>query len=78
MAKNDAKHPGSNGETRSLPKLALTYEEAAWSLGVSEETLRRGVSEGRLPHVKVGARTLFPVDRLREWLKEHEALRNAG
>lgn len=50
----------------------LTYLEAARLLNLSETTLRRYVSLGRLPHLKLFKSVRFFPSRLREWLKENE------
>ena len=59
-----------------IPKLALSYEEAAEATGLSDDTLQRLVSEGRLKVVKVGRRTLIRPSTLEKFLEEQEALRN--
>lgn len=46
-----------------LPKVALSYEEAAWSLGISRSKLYRLVSEGRLACVQIDGNTVLrPAD----------------
>ncbi len=47
-------------------RLALRPKEAAEALGLSERKLRELLPE--LPHVRVGAAVLLPVDALRAWL----------
>lgn len=48
---------------RQIPKILLTYSEAAWSLGISKSKLYQMVSEGRLPVVKMsGSSGLRPCD----------------
>jgi excisionase family DNA binding protein len=42
-----------------IPKVALSYEEAAYSLGISRSKLYRLVSEGRLPCVKIDGNTVL-------------------
>ena len=49
-------------------RLALSVEEAAQALGVSEAHLRALLPE--LPHVHLGRRVVIPVDSLRAWLRE--------
>ena len=49
-----------------VPKVALNYEEAAWSLGISKSKLYRVVSEGRLPCVQIDGNTLLRVEDLEE------------
>ncbi|MEJ2673525.1 MAG: helix-turn-helix domain-containing protein [Deltaproteobacteria bacterium] len=46
-----------------VPKGLLTVDEAAQRLGISKHSLRGWVSQRRIPHVKIGRRTLFnPTD----------------
>jgi len=53
----------------------FTAEEAAETLGVSYNTLRAWVREGRVPCLKIGNRLLFPREEFRRWL-DGEARRN--
>jgi len=47
----------------TVPKVALSYDEAAWSLGISRSKLYRLVSEGRLACVELGGNTVLrPAD----------------
>ena len=48
-------------------RLALSIEEAAQALGVSESHMRTLRVE--LPCIHLGGRVVFPVDALREWLR---------
>jgi excisionase family DNA binding protein len=54
----------------SLGPLAVAISDAAKLIGVSPRTLRTLTTEKKVPHVRLGARVLFPVDALREWLRE--------
>jgi excisionase family DNA binding protein len=50
----------------------LDYRGAAAFVGLSEYTLRRYVSNGRLPHVKLGLKLVrFEPDALRRWVESH-------
>lgn len=53
-----------------VPRLALSFEEAAKSLSLSERTLRRLIQGEGIPHFRVANRVLFPVDGLRRWIAE--------
>ena len=55
----------------AVPRTALSIAETASSIGVSERTVQRMVSEGALPVVPIGKRRLIPVESLRKWLSEH-------
>ncbi|MCG7931486.1 MAG: helix-turn-helix domain-containing protein [Candidatus Thiodiazotropha lotti] len=50
--------------------LVVTYAEAGkMLLGISEQTVRRMVSDGDLPYVKVRGRVGIPYDALLEYVK---------
>jgi excisionase family DNA binding protein len=49
-------------------KLTLTAAEAAELLGVSANTVYRHALQGKLPHVRIGDRLLFPRRELEAWL----------
>mgnify|MGYP000939599135 CR=1 FL=1 len=57
----------------------LTYEQAAGLVGLSKFTLRRYVSERKVPFVKLGGSRLVRFDRqeLEDWAtgRRYEALR---
>ena len=61
----------ANHSERRVPKLLMSYEEASWSMGVSERTLRNMVNDGRLPAVKFCKRTLFYIEDLRAVIRTH-------
>ena len=42
----------------------LTTDEAAPLLRICERSVRQGIKEGRIPHVRMGRRLLIPVPRL--------------
>ncbi len=53
-----------------IPKLSLTADEAALSLGVCKKTLVAHAKEMGIPFFSIGNRRLFPVHLLREWMSE--------
>ena len=53
---------------RLSERLALSVQEAAASLGVSERLLRDVLPE--IPHCHVGSRVVIPVSLLEEWLRQ--------
>lgn len=63
---------------RQLPKVYLTYKEAAWSTGLSIAKLYRLVSEGRIPVVKIGGNTLLRPKDLEAFGEKHLVLKNQG
>ena len=54
-----------------VPKVALSYEEAAWSLGISRSKLYRLVSEGRLPCVVIDGNTVLRHEDLERFVAQH-------
>lgn len=54
-----------------VPKVALSYEEAAWSLGISRSKLYRLVSEGRLPCVVIDGNTVLRLVDLHEFVTKN-------
>lgn len=51
-----------------IEPLALRAVDAARALGISERTLWSLTARGVVPHVKLGAVTLYPLPALRSWL----------
>ena len=45
-------------------KILLNVREAAEALGVSQVTIRRAVTAGRIQHVRIGDRVLFRLTDL--------------
>ena len=63
----------------TVPKLALSYAEAADALALSARTVEELVKLGQLPVVRVGRRVLLPVSALQTWLdKATEQGQNEG
>ena len=60
----------STGTEPETPCLAMRPREAAKALGISERLLWEWTNKGVVPHVRLGKVILYPVDSLREWLKE--------
>lgn len=46
----------------------LTVKEAAAILRISQSKLYQMVKDGKVPHVSLGGRVIFPENRLIEWL----------
>ena len=67
----------SHHEIRLMDRLALSVEEAAKAIGVSERHLRTVLPE--IPHFHIGRRVAIPIDLRREWLRQRgEAERTRG
>lgn len=56
-------------ETEVKPRLAYGIIEAAHALGMSERQIYKMMSSGQLRRVKVGTRTLIPVESLHALLE---------
>jgi len=52
------------------PCLAMRTREAAKALGISERLLWEWTNRGIIPHIRLGKAILYPVDSLRDWLKQ--------
>ena len=53
-----------------MDKLALTVNEAAEAIGVSDRKVRDLVNMTGFPVVRLGGRVIIPVDDLRRWLSQ--------
>lgn len=53
-------------------KALLNIKQAAQLLGVAPATLYEWCATRQIPHMKVGARTLFSSEKLEQWLQERE------
>lgn len=60
--------PDHHDQMTTTDRLALTRAEAARSIGISERLLWSMTIAGKVPHVRVGRRVLYPKQELREWL----------
>jgi len=58
------------GNKPETPCLALRPREAAKALGISERLLWEWTDRGEVPHIRLGKAILYPVDSLRDWLKQ--------
>lgn len=59
--------------------LAVGRREAASMLGISERMLWAWTRSGRIPHVRIGTRVLYPVNKLQAWLDEQSTkMRSKG
>lgn len=61
---------------KELAPLVVDLATAARLVGVSDRHLRKFLNE--LPHVRIGGRLLFRVERLNEWLAAREATEAKG
>lgn len=53
-----------------MDKLAYNVAEAAEAIGVSDRKVRDLINVEGFPVVRLGGRTIIPVDPLRDWLRE--------
>ncbi|MFW6028176.1 MAG: helix-turn-helix domain-containing protein [bacterium] len=59
-----------NDTTTGTDRIGLNSREAAALLGISERTLWTEMRAGRVPHVRIGRRVIFPRHLLVRWLDE--------
>ena len=59
-----------------MPDLSrlLTVDEAAVRLGISVHTVYKMVSEGRIPHTKIGRLVRFDPVVLDQWIKQQTVM----
>lgn len=55
-----------------METLAYTVSDFARVASVGKTTIYEEIAAGRLVAAKIGAKTLIPADRGREWLKSRE------
>lgn len=60
-----------------LEETYLTVEQVARRFGVNATTVYRLAQRGRLPAFKVGNQWRFSVERLDEWVANHERIGEA-
>lgn len=56
--------------TPAITPLALRPRDAAVALGISERLLQDWAKEHGLPCLRLGQVVLYPVDEVRQWLRE--------
>ena len=52
----------------AVEKLAFTINETANAIGVGRTKVYNLISEGKIPTIKIGKRTLVPADGLRAFM----------
>ena len=77
-ASAESQKKASAPEGGVVPKVALSYEEAAWSIGISRSKLYRLVSEGRLPCVKIDGNTVLRPADLEKFVAAHLTLKGGS
>lgn len=53
-----------------VERLALSLDETAEALSISRRKVQQLVTRREIPFARVDRRLVFPVDQLREWLRE--------
>ena len=69
---DELKHP----EIVFIPKILLTYREAAQCTGLSVATIESLVSQGKLPVVKIGKSARFRLEDLRKFAEQNLIRKN--
>ena len=62
--------PTDDAPSDDVPRLALRPKEAAQALGIGVRLLWSKTNSGEIPAVKIGARTVYPVALIEEYLAE--------
>lgn len=57
--------------TSELPAICITKRQAGESIGVSERTIERLISAGKIAFVKLDRRVLIPVSELNRFVAEN-------
>lgn len=57
-----------------VTKQALSTEQAADAMSVSERTVRHLIDQGRLRHVRIGRRIVIPVSAIAEFLDRESVI----
>ena len=52
-----------------VEKLCLSITETAYALGVSKPTVYNLLKTDGFPAIRIGGRTMIPVDGLRQWVE---------
>ena len=52
-------------------KLFLNADELSEMIGVRRDTIYRWVSQKRIPCVKLGRKTLFRPEKIKEWIQQN-------
>ncbi len=63
-------NPNPHSTTGRDIRLTVNRREAAQMLGISERLLWTLTNAGEVPHIRLGARVLYPVKALNEWIEE--------
>jgi len=57
-------------------RLTVNRREAAQMLGISERLLWTLTNAREVPHVRIGARVLYPIDALKQWIEDRTSSRD--
>lgn len=61
--------PNPKVETAPVPRVSFSIEEAAGALGIGRTYVYQLIKEGRLQVVRLGRRTLVPMDAIQDLLQ---------
>mgnify|MGYP006306518615 CR=1 FL=1 len=64
------KTKATDGDVREVPTLALGREGAVKARGIGVRKLWELTACGEIPHVRIGARVVYPVHLLRAYLTQ--------
>lgn len=64
--------------TNRVEKIRYAVGELAVKLGLSTETVYRGIQRGEIPHLRVGRRIILPKTAIDAWLANAEPRASRG
>ena len=62
----------TDGKQRLIEEKLLTIKELAAHLAISTRTIRRYISEGYIPLIRIGGVVRFEASSVQEWLSRHQ------
>lgn len=60
------------GAKTKMRKEMFTVKELSNVINIKESTLYSWVSQGNIPHIKLGKKVLFDSDDIEKWMEEHK------
>lgn len=55
-----------------MDKIMLDVKGLAKMIGISESHVRKLVKKGELPHNRLGTKILFNIEKINQYLEEHQ------
>lgn len=61
-------------EIKSIEPIAVSVKEAAELIGICEKVMYQLTRRADFPRIKLGTRTIIPVEGLREWIHTNSGM----